>query len=354
MVGSLNGNDGLTWVAECRPDASLANGEWMWIDAGFAAPISYPYELGKLGGMCPAGFAMTGAYFNVAGMPTIWKVLCLLRIGCDQDAEWHQAFEPEDIAPRCPLNSRDGDGKPRRDGLVLRLKCTRYGSDIDECGPRAGRNEAPCDVNAQCIVSEYTGTRCVCNEGYTGSGRHGSCNRMSFLLFGFPSNCLFLAIDPCKENENSCAPAPGGKCTTTGPGTFQCSCNPGYTLFNITQCKATLNPTSTTTTVYPNFAATCVFGGREGSDLQFEKSSISFYVQKGDRNPLGTMIKVRIDPSAPLDQVYRWDIREFSVDTGSNAEACWSSGAPWVAGGGPGFTLKYGTTNLSFFLTNVI
>jgi len=55
---------------------------------------------------------------------------------------------------------------------------------------------------------------------------------------GFPFRLLFfvasptasprIAIDNCKNGANNCSTV-ASVCTFTGPGTFACSCNPGYT-----------------------------------------------------------------------------------------------------------------------------
>jgi len=310
FAGSRGFNDGLSMVAVCRPDASLARGRWMWMDAGFASPIVNPSDLENIGGLCPAGYAMTGAYFNSAG--------------CGATLKWNQALVASQVTPKCSANQRDANGKLLINGLNLRLKCTAFGRDIHECGVLAPHYEWPCDTNAQC-VDAFGGKRCKCNPGYDGNGRNGTC---------FP-------INPCVEDENSCAPAPGGVCTNTAPGQFKCSCAAGYTDVNGNGklCRPAARVISTTETVFPRFRAQCMFG-LTGSGIS---GTIDFKTQvDASGNPLGTIIEVSVG-GANLPKVVRWDIREQSVDTENNSlDSCWDAGKIYAGAGKDGLTSKYG------------
>lgn len=321
FAGSRAFNDGLSMVAVCRPDSSLARGRWMWMDAGFASPIVNPSDLENLGGLCPAGYAMTGAYFNSAG--------------CGESLKWNQALVQSQVTPKCSANQKGPDGKPLVNGLNLRLKCTAFGQNIHECGALAPHNEMPCDTNAQC-VDAFGGKRCQCNAGYEGTGRNGTC---------FP-------INRCKEDENVCAPAPGGVCTSTGPGTHKCSCAAGYTDVSNGQgkeCRPAARVVPTTDTVYTRFRAQCMFG-LTGSGIT---GTIDFKTQvDANGNPLGTIIETVGLAGASLPKVVRWDIREQSVDTENNSlDTCWDAGKIYAGAGKDGLTAKYGKlkTGMKFY-----
>jgi len=321
LANSQEYNDGLSLVAVCRPEASLARGMWMWIDAGYAAPIVNPSDLSKLGGLCPSGYAMTGAYMNARG--------------CGQNLTWQQLLTRAEVAPKCSV-PKPGE-KTKTNGLQLRLHCTRFGKDIHECGPLASHVEWPCDDDAQCLTSEFGGTRCVCNPGYDGIGRNGTCR----------------PINPCAVNRNICPPRPGGQCNYLAPGKYNCTCRPGYQSVN-GGCKAIGLTSNNNTAVYGSFQAKCTFGGRPDSTIS---GSFTFQSQ---RNPTtgdaqGTMIDVNL-VGANLRKVYRWDIRRDTVDTAEDLDACWSAG-PIFNGAGIGFTSKYGripTTNSRYFDSDIM
>ena len=100
--------------------------------------------------------------------------------------------------------------------------------DIDECA----LGLAGCDVNANCSDTEGS-YECTCSLGYTGSGLecsgrwlfstsvslHVCCNTdtLSFTPNSFPD------IDECLSNSCNV----NGICANV-PGSFICTCNPGY------------------------------------------------------------------------------------------------------------------------------
>jgi len=308
LAGSQPWNDGLSLVAECRPEPSLATGMWKWIDAGFGGNTVNPSDLARVGGLCPAGYAMTGAHFNAGG--------------CGQDGNWKQQNLPGQIRGKCASGQRGPGSTLLSNGLTLRLKCTKYGKDLYECGPLANHNELPCDINAQCVSSSFGGTRCVCNPGYEGTGRNNSC----------------APINRCDDPDHICAPAPGGVCTFTGPNTYQCSCASGYTGDGKT-CRPDVIPSVTnTSSLYP-FTARCMLGGR-GGKITGTIEFVGLRSTTGD--PLGVTVSVKL--AGEVDRVVRWDIRSHSVDTSiaENLDACWDAGAIYPGAGKNGLTAKQG------------
>jgi len=113
-----------------------------------------------------------------------------------------------------------------------------------------------CSPNATCTYTGPGAFSCGCNPGFSGSGT--SCAGISppppfffsfsffFFLFLFSSSsCIifyfyfyfyfyffyflyFPAINHCTLGDSNCATGNTSVCTYTGPGTYTCACDTGY------------------------------------------------------------------------------------------------------------------------------
>lgn len=282
LASAQNFNEGLSMVTECRPFAPLIDSNWKWVDAGIGAPVSAITDLSRVGGVCEPGSVMTGLYFK--------------RWACNADLWWNQLVSRDSVLGRCAANATGVAGRPPTEGLIVRVKCTRFSeANYQECN----RN-TPCNANADCIIHPTYGTRCHCKAGYTGDGY--TCT----------------AINRCEDGTHNCAPSPPGYCSYKGPGTYTCGCDPGYTKDAQNHCIRNTKPSNIALPVIPGFAATCVIEHPEISGRFLLEATMN--VQK---QPQG--IKISHNLKGPLQQkVSTWDLREHLVQ-GTRSE-CVASG----------------------------
>lgn len=84
------------------------------------------------------------------------------RWGCNANVWWNQLVTRDTLAGRCALNATGVDEKSLTEGLIVRVKCTRFSeNNFQECGA-----ETPCGANAKCATHPTYGSRCVCAAGY--------------------------------------------------------------------------------------------------------------------------------------------------------------------------------------------
>ena len=96
-------------------------------------------------------------------------------------------------------------------------------TDINECG----RGTNGCSKNATCrdTIGSYT---CSCNPGFSGDGFNCNGKKNNYSINDLKIFFVWTDIDECSTGNNNCARAPNGTCTNT-IGSYNCSCNPGYT-----------------------------------------------------------------------------------------------------------------------------
>ncbi len=94
--------------------------------------------------------------------------------------------------------------------------------DLNEC--TTGQNDcAPSTAGGQC-VNKPGSFECTCKAGFTGDGKICGCAQ------GYevgPSSCV--DVNECTTGQNDCAPATAGGQCVNKPGSFECTCKAGFT-----------------------------------------------------------------------------------------------------------------------------
>ena len=166
----------------------------------------------------------------------------------------------------------------------------------------------PCDANATCTSTGPGTFTCACNPGYAGDG----------------FTCT--PIDACQTSPCD----PNATCTSTGPGTYSCACNPGFTGDGHTCTPINLPPTISCsppvlrTTPKPDKSFQVPLTALVG-DGEADLLTVTWTI---DGNPAGTQVLPAGTTESVLHATYAvgTHVVEASVDDGhGNVTICTTS-----------------------------